>query len=127
MSFPNERPRRLRSRPALRRRARETQIALQDLIYPLSVRDSIDEPQSIEAMPGHYQHTIDSLTREAEAAIKVEVRRVVFFRIPAHKDAEGSNAGDDDGIVQRALRQLRDAFGPDVLLIADLWLLWYTV
>ncbi|HEY4845657.1 MAG TPA: porphobilinogen synthase [Candidatus Dormibacteraeota bacterium] len=126
MSFPNERPRRLRSRPALRRLARETQIAPQDLIYPLFVRDAIDEPQSIEAMPGHYQHTIDSLTREAEAAIKVGVRSLVLFGIPAHKDAEGSNAWDDDGIVQRALRQLRDAFGPDVLLIADLCLCEYT-
>src|ERR1700730_4398124 len=126
MSFPNERPRRLRSRPALRRLARETQIAPQDLIYPLFVRDAIDEPQSIEAMPGHYQHTIDSLTREAEAAIKVGARSLVLFGIPAHKDAEGSNAWDDDGIVQRALRQLRDAFGPDVLLIADLCLCEYT-
>jgi porphobilinogen synthase len=126
MSFPNERPRRLRSRPALRRLARETQIAPQDLIYPLFVRDEIDEPQPIEAMPGHHQHTIESLTREAEAAINVGVRSLVLFGIPAHKDAQGSNAWDDDGIVQRALRQLRNAFGADVLLIADLCLCEYT-
>jgi porphobilinogen synthase len=126
MSFPTERPRRLRSRPALRRLARETQIATQDLIYPLFVRDAIDEPQPIEAMPGQQQHTLDSLTREAEAAIRVGVRSFVLFGIPAQKDAQGSEAWADDGIVQRALRRLRDAFGPDALLIADLCLCEYT-
>jgi porphobilinogen synthase len=126
MSFPTERPRRLRSRPALRRLARETQIAAQDLIYPLFVRDAIEEPQPIEAMPGQQQHTLDSLTREAEAAIRVGVRSFVLFGIPAQKDAQGSEAWADDGIVQRALRRLRDAFGPDALLIADLCLCEYT-
>jgi porphobilinogen synthase len=126
MTFPTERPRRLRSRPALRRLARETRIAPEDLIYPLFVREAIDEPRPIEAMPGHHQHTIESLTREAEAAIKVGVRSFVLFGIPAQKDAQGSQAWDDDGIVQRALRQLRDAFGPDALLIADLCLCEYT-
>ncbi len=126
MTFPIERPRRLRSRPALRRLARETRIAAQDLIYPLFVRDAIEEPQPIEAMPGHYQHTLDSLTREAEAALKVGVGSFVLFGIPDRKDAEGSQAWADDGIVQRALRQLRGAFGPDALLIADLCLCEYT-
>jgi porphobilinogen synthase len=92
----------------------------------LFVREAIDEPQPIEAMPGHYQHTLDSLTREAEAALKVGVGSFVLFGIPAEKDAEGSQAWDDDGIVQRALRHLRDAFGPDALLIADLCLCEYT-
>jgi porphobilinogen synthase len=126
MSFPTERPRRLRSRPALRRLARETRIAPQDLIYPLFVRDAIDEPQPIEAMPGQHQHTLDSLTREAEAAIRVGVQSFVLFGIPAQKNAQGSDAWDEDGIVQRALRCLRAAFGPDALLIADLCLCEYT-
>ncbi|MEA2634730.1 MAG: porphobilinogen synthase [Chloroflexota bacterium] len=126
MTFPIERPRRLRSRPALRRLARETRIAAADLIYPLFVREAIDQPQSIESMPGHFQHTLDSLTREAEAALKVGVQSFVLFGIPAEKDAQGSQAWDDDGISQRALRRLRDAFGPDALLIADLCLCEYT-
>jgi porphobilinogen synthase len=116
----------LRSRPALRRLARETRIAAADLIYPLFVRDAIDEPQAIEAMPGHSQHTLDSLTREVEAALKVGVQSFVLFGIPAEKDPQGSQAWAEDGIVQRALRQLRDAFGPDALLIADLCLCEYT-
>ncbi|TMD65762.1 MAG: porphobilinogen synthase [Chloroflexi bacterium] len=126
MSFPTERPRRLRSRPALRRLSRETQIAPQDLIYPLFVRDAIDEPRPIEAMPGQQQHTLDSLTREVEAAIRVGVGSFVLFGIPEQKDAQGSAAWADDGIVQRALRRLRDAFGADPLLAADLCLCEYT-
>src|SRR2546430_8232618 len=97
-----------------------------DPISPLFVREGIHEPQPIEAMPGQSQHTLDSLTREAEAALKVGVGSFVLFGIPAQKDAQGSQAWDDDGIVQRALRQLRDAFGPDALLIADLCLCEYT-
>jgi len=126
MSFPTERPRRLRSRPALRRLARETRIATQDLIYPVFVRDAIEEPQPIEAMPGQQQHTLESLTREVEAALRVGVGSFVLFGIPALKDAQGSEAWAEGGIVQRALRRLREAFGADVLLIADLCLCEYT-
>src|SRR5205807_2396018 len=109
-----------RARPpaALRRLARETQIAPQDLIYPLFVREGIDAPQPIEAMPGQQQHTLDSLAHEVEAALKVGVGSFVLFGIPARKDAQGSEAWAEGGIVQRALRQVREAFGTDVLLIA---------
>jgi len=82
MTFPTQRPRRLRSRPALRRLVRETSLAPEDLIYPLFVRDAIDEPRPIEAMPGQQQHTIESLTREAEAALKVGGRRTVSSSVP---------------------------------------------
>src|SRR6184192_3213323 len=126
MSFPTQRPRRMRGNPALRRLARETQIAPQDLIYPLFVREAIAEPQPIDAMPGQVQHTLESLTREAEAAIKVGVRSLMLFGIPAGKDNQGSGAWIEDGIVQRALRQLRDAFGSDATLIADVCLCEYT-
>src|SRR5438270_5005581 len=77
-------------------------------------------------MPGQVQHTLESLTREAETALKLGVRSLVLFGIPAGKDPQGSGAWIDDGIVQRALRQLRDAFGSDALLIADLCLCEYT-
>src|ERR1700693_3016760 len=126
MTFPIERPRRLRSRPALRRLARETRIAAADLIYPLFVREAIDEPQAIPAMPGQYQQTLDSMTREAEAALKVGVQSFVLFGIPAEKDAQGSQAWDDDGISQRALRRLRVAFAPYALRTAALCLCEYT-
>jgi len=77
-------------------------------------------------MPGQVQHTLESLTREAETALKLGVRSLVLFGIPGGKDPQGSGAWIDDGIVQRALRQLRDAFGSDALLIADLCLCEYT-
>ncbi len=126
MSFPTERPRRLRTRPALRRLARETRLGPENLIYPLFVREDIEEAVPLDAMPGIYQHTLDSLTREVETAIGVGVRSFVLFGIPATKDAQGSAAWDDNGIVQQALRGLRDAFGQEVLLIADLCLCEYT-
>ena len=125
MSFPTERPRRLRSRPALRRLARETQIATQDLIYPLFVRDAIDEPQPIAAMPGHHQHTLDSLTREAEAAIRVGVRSFVLFGIPAQKDVQASGAYDAEGVVQLAVRAIKEAH-PELVVITDVCLCEYT-
>lgn len=126
MSFPSERPRRLRSRPALRRLVRETQLGPQDLIYPLFVRDAIREPQPIEAMPGHQQHTLESLASEVEAALGAGVQSFMLFGIPEQKDGQGSGAWVDDGIVQRAIRRLREAFGSDALLIADLCLCEYT-
>jgi porphobilinogen synthase len=126
MSFPTERPRRLRSRPTLRRLARETRMGPEDLIYPLFVREGITEAMEIEAMPGQFQHSLDSLVREAEAALRVGVRSFVLFGIPLEKDSEGSAAWAEEGIVQQSLRRLRDAFGPQVLLIADLCLCEYT-
>jgi porphobilinogen synthase len=126
MSFPTERPRRLRSRPTLRRLARETRMGPEDLIYPLFVREGITEAVEIEAMPGQFQHSLDSLMREAEAGLRVGVRSFVLFGIPLDKDSEGSAAWAEEGIVQQSLRRLRDAFGPEVLLIADLCLCEYT-
>src|SRR5438552_15901504 len=98
MTFPTQRPRRLRSRPALRRLARETWLAPEDLIYPLFVRDAIDEPRPIEAMPGHQQHTIESLTRVAQAALQVDVRRAVLFGVPPQNDAPGPRGWGENGI-----------------------------
>ena len=90
MSFPSERPRRLRANPALRRLARETEIGPQDLVYPLFVREDIAQPQAIAAMPGHQQHTLESLTREVEAALTLNVQSFLLFGIPSLKDGEGS-------------------------------------
>jgi porphobilinogen synthase len=98
----------------------------EDLIYPLFVREGIAEAVEIEAMPGQFQHSLDTLTREAEAALRVGVRSFVLFGIPLEKDGKGSAAWAEAGIVQQALRRLREAFGQEVLLIADLCLCEYT-
>jgi porphobilinogen synthase len=126
MSFPTERPRRLRARPALRRLARETALSPADLIFPLFVREDIAEPVPIASMPGQVQHSLDSLAREVESALRLGVQSFVLFGIPAGKDPAGSGAWDEAGISQRALRRLREAFGGEPVLIADLCLCEYT-
>ena len=126
MSFPSERPRRLRSSPALRRLSRETALGPQDLVYPLFVREGIEAAQPIDAMPGYLQHTLESLLADVESALKLGVQSFLLFGIPMEKDGQGSQAWAEDGIIQLALRRLRDAFGRDALLIADLCLCEYT-
>jgi porphobilinogen synthase len=124
--FPIQRPRRLRATPALRRLARETTLGAGDLIAPLFVKEGIAEPQPIASMPGQVQHTLESLRKEVAEIAALGIPAVVLFGIPAAKDAAGSGADADDGIVQRALRDLRSDVGDDVVLIADLCLDEYT-
>ena len=126
MSYPTQRPRRLRARPGLRRLARETQLGVEDLVYPLFVREDVDEPQPIEAMPGQWQHSLDSLVREVESSLRAGLHSFILFGIPTRKDPQGSQAWDERGIVQRSLARLRESFGPDVVLMADLCLCEYT-
>ena len=126
MTFPAQRPRRLRAKPGLRRLARETQLSPQDLVYPLFLREDIEEPVALQAMPGHAQHTLDSLTREVESAAELGVQSVILFGIPARKDPKGSEAWAENGIVQQGFRRLREAFGNDLVLMADLCLCEYT-
>jgi porphobilinogen synthase len=124
--FPTSRPRRLRATPALRRLARETTLAVDDLIAPLFVKEGIPEPHPIASMPGQYQHTLESLRKEVAEIASLGIPAVVVFGIPAEKDAIGSQADRADGIAQRALRELRSDVGDDLALIADLCLDEYT-
>lgn len=125
-SYPAYRPRRLRRNEALRAAFAETTVAPSDLVAPLFVKEGIDEPQPISSLPGHFQHTLDSLLKEAYELAELGVAGLLLFGIPASKDPRGSGAWADDGIVQRALRELREALGERVLLIADLCLCEYT-
>ena len=124
--FPTERPRRLRRTPALRRLVAETTVAAGDLVAPLFVAEGLHEPRPISSLPGHYQHTIDSLVTEVHAQVRAGVGGVILFGVPSIKDAIGSGAWDPDGIAQRALATLRDEFGDDVVLMSDLCLDEYT-
>jgi porphobilinogen synthase len=119
MSFPSDRPRRLRRTPALRALARETTLVPRDLIQPAFVREGITAPVPITSMPGQQQETIESLSHAVDDAVRAGCAAVILFGVPEHKDDRGSQAWDDDGIVQRALRSLRSQFGDDCLLIAD--------
>lgn len=124
--FPAERPRRLRRTPAIRRLVAETTLTPADFVAPLFVGEGLREPRPILSLPGHYQHTVESLRGEVAALKAVGVTSVIVFGVPAEKDELGSGAFDPNGIAQVALRALRDDFGDDVVLMADLCLDEYT-
>ena len=126
MGFPEQRPRRLRRTPALRALVRETTLEAADLIAPLFVKEGIDEATAIASMPGQFQHTVESLRKEAAEIRSRGVRSFMVFGVPAHKDAEGSEAWNPDGIGQRAIRALREDFGDDAVVMSDLCLDEYT-
>src|SRR6478735_12715513 len=111
MPFPERRLRRLRRTPALRRLVAETRLSIDGLVAPLFVKEGIDAPEPIVSMPGVVQHTQESLRKEVRALCDLGVPGVMLFGIPVHKDARGSQADARDGVVQVALRNLRDEVG----------------
>ena len=117
--IPTIRPRRLRSTPAMRALVRETHVDPAKLIWPVFVRDDIDEPREIAAMPGQYQHTIDSLRRAAAEAAEAGVGAIDLFGVPARRDAIGSQAWAEDGILNRGLAAVRAEVGDALVVCAD--------
>ena len=117
--IPTIRPRRLRTTPAMRALVRETHVDPAKLIWPVFVRDDIDEPREIDAMPGQYQHTIDSLRRAAAEAAEAGVGAIDLFGVPAHRDAIGSQAWAEDGILNRGLAAVRAEVGDALVVCAD--------
>lgn len=118
--------RRLRRTPALRRLVAETRLGVDDLVLPAFVRQGIDEPRPIGSLPGVVQHTRESLRKEARRLVDLGVPGLLLFGVPTGKDAEGSQASDPDGIVQVALRDVRDEVGDALVLMSDLCLDEYT-
>jgi porphobilinogen synthase len=104
----------------------ETRLSPDDFVAPLFVREGIDEVVPIASLPGVVQHTRESLCKEARRLADLGIPAMLLFGIPAMKDAEGSAAWDPDGIVQLALRDVRDEVGDAVVVIADLCLDEYT-
>ena len=104
----------------------EVHLRVDDLVAPLFVREGIDEPVPIESLPGVVQHTLDSLRTEVSELAGLGIRSVILFGIPAEKDEVGSQAWAPDGIVQRALRMLRDDHGDSIVVMADLCVDEYT-
>ena len=89
------------------------------LVAPLFVKEGIDDPQPVGSMAGVQQHTVESLRREAHELVGAGVEALLLFGVPAHKDATGSEAWNPDGIVQQALRALREDHGDNIVLNAD--------
>lgn len=110
----------------MRRLVAETKLSVDDLVAPLFVREGIDQPQPIESLPGVSQHTQDSLKAEVERLVGLGVPAIILFGVPLHKDAEGSEAWNPDGVVQVALGNLRAEFGDDIVLMSDLCVDEYT-
>ena len=126
MGFPEQRPRRLRRTAAVRRLVAETRLSVDNLVAPLFVKEGIDEPQPIPSMPGVVQHSQESLRKEVRALAGLGLPGVILFGVPARKDARGSGGDDPDGVVQVALRNLRDEVGDRLVLMADNCLDEYT-
>jgi len=126
MPFPQQRPRRLRRTPALRKLVRETTLSPSDLIAPLFVKEGLADAVPIATMPGQSQHTVESLRKLAAEIRERGVLGFLLFGVPEHKDAEGSEAWNPDGITQQAIRALRDDFGDDAVIVSDLCLDEYT-
>jgi porphobilinogen synthase len=123
--YPLHRPRRLRSHPRLRGLVCETSLAVDDLIYPLFVYHGTNLRREIASMPGQYQLSLDRLGEAVAEVSELGIPAIIVFGIPEHKDARGSAAVRDDGIVQEAIRIARRA-APGLLVITDLCFCEYT-
>jgi porphobilinogen synthase len=116
----------LRRTAALRRLVSETTLRVDDLVAPLFVREDIDEPQPIASLPGVVQHSRASVRKEVRRLVDLGVPAVILFGVPARKDPTGAEAWNPAGVIQAALRDLRDDVGDDIVLMADLCLDEYT-
>ncbi|MCY9516527.1 porphobilinogen synthase [Paenibacillus apiarius] len=125
MEFPTTRLRRLRNSAGMRNMVRETILTVHDLIMPIFVTAGTDMKEEIASMPGVYHFSLDRLDAEVDEIVALGIPAVVLFGVPATKDAVGSSAFDENGIVQQATRQIKAKY-PDLLVIADTCLCQYT-
>ncbi len=125
MQFPEYRPRRLRKNENFRRMLRETTLSVDNLIYPLFVVPGKEVKKPIESMPGQFQLSIDRLVKEVQRAKDLGIPAVLLFGIPEKKDEQATGAFAEHGIVQQAVRRLKDKV-PDILVVTDVCLCEYT-
>ncbi len=125
MPHPVFRPRRLRESPLLRKMVRETTLQVDDLIYPLFAVHGRGVREPIPSMPGQKRLSVDELVKEAKDAASMQIPAVLLFGIPREKDPRGTEAYAEDGIVQQAVRAVKDTV-PDLLVITDVCLCQYT-
>ena len=119
------RRRRLRSSEYMRALVRETSVQVSDLIYPLFVIEGNDIKNPIDSMPGIYQYSIDRVDEEIERIREAGIKAVLMFGIPAHKDECGTEAYNEHGIIQEAIRHIKKIY-PELIVIADICLCEYT-
>ena len=119
------RPRRLRSSDCLRRMVRETRVSPDSLIYPLFLIEGENIVEPIPSLDGQYRYSPDRVGEAVEECLKAGVTRVLLFGIPAHKDACGSSAWDENGVVQQGIRAIKEQY-PECYIITDVCLCEYT-
>ncbi len=124
MYYPSYRMRRLRRTPAIRNMVRETKLQVEDLIYPLFVIAGENVSNPISSMPGVSQLSIGNLLPEVREVASLGIPAVLLFGIPSHKDSAASGAYDSEGIVQLAVRAIKDEF-PDLVVVTDVCLCEY--
>ncbi|MFW6203572.1 MAG: porphobilinogen synthase [Actinomycetota bacterium] len=122
MSFPTERPRRLRTTPAMRRLVGETTLAPRHLVLPMFVHEAASEPRPIPSMPGVVQHTRETVRKAALEAVEAGVGGLMLFAVPAERDATGSAAYDPDGVLNAVIRDVVAEVGEATVVMADLCL-----
>ncbi|MEN8245965.1 MAG: porphobilinogen synthase [Thermodesulfobacteriota bacterium] len=125
MLFPDYRGRRMRQSKAFRRMVRETKLSIDDLILPLFVVDGKGVKNPIPSMPGQFQMSIDNLVKECQTAFEMGIPAIILFGLPDKKDALGTRAYAKDGIVQRAIKSVKDKL-PEMAVITDVCLCQYT-
>jgi porphobilinogen synthase len=125
MSFPIVRNRRLRGSQALRNLVRETQLSVNDLVYPIFVTVGSNIKSEISSMPGVYHFSLDRLAEEIEEVVSLGIQAILLFGVPEHKDGEGTSAYAEHGIVQQATRLIKKQ-KPELLIIADTCLCQFT-
>jgi porphobilinogen synthase len=125
MPFPVYRPRRLRESPLLRSMVRETSLRIDDFVYPLFAVHGRGVREPIGSMPGQYRLSIDELLKECKDAASMGIPAVLLFGLPRDKDPRGTEAYAEDGIIQQAVRAVKDTI-PDLLVITDVCLCEYT-
>lgn len=125
MFFPEYRPRRLRRDENIRALVRETFLTVNDLIYPLFICEGKGIKQEIRSMPEIYKFSIDKVLEEIREVVDLGIKAVILFGIPGRKDEIGSSAYAKDGIIQRAVRTIKDRF-PELIVVTDVCLCEYT-
>ncbi len=125
MHKPHIRPRRLRGTAEIRRMVRETKLSVDDFIYPLFVTHEAKAKKPIASMPGQYQLSIDNLVKEVEEAKSLGIPAIMLFGIPKSKDAYGSDSYNDNGIIQQAVRAVKETVS-GILVITDVCFCEYT-
>ena len=125
MQYPELRMRRLRATQKLRNMIRETSLSVNDFIYPLFVKEGIEEPEEIRSMPDQYQYPLKDIVEAAKEPQALGIPAVMMFGIPALKDEVATSALNENGITQRAIRAIKEALGDKLLVIGDVCLCEY--